>query len=112
MLGSGVYGSVYLANDLVTPKQLACKVVDLRRNAVDPGGSETPLNVGHRMKVQAYAEKEKVVAEVRKKLIREVEILSKLSHVRTHSSPLIACTEKSQPNIATLYKAFRTPHTL
>jgi serine/threonine protein kinase len=81
LLGSGVYGSVYLANDVLTQKQVACKIVDLRRKAMKPDGQDTLLDGAHRMEVQAFAEQENGVTEVRKKLIREIEILSKLSHV-------------------------------
>jgi hypothetical protein len=64
---------------------VACKIVDLRRKAVEPDGHDTPLDGAHAMEVQAFAEQGKGVTEVRKKLIREIEILSKLSHVRIDS---------------------------
>lgn len=48
---------------------------------MEPDGQDTPLDGAHRMEVQAFAEQENGVTEVRKKLIREIEILSKLSHV-------------------------------
>jgi serine/threonine protein kinase len=86
LLGSGVYGSVYLANDVLTQKQVACKIVDLRRKAVEPDGHGTPLDGAHKKEVQAFAEQEKGVSQARKKLIREIEILSKLSHVRVNFS--------------------------
>jgi serine/threonine protein kinase len=89
LLGSGVYGSVYLANDVLTKKQVACKIVDLRRKAVVPSGHDTPLDGAHKKEVQAFAEQEKGVSEVRKKLIREIEILSKLSHVRVDFSSAV-----------------------
>ena len=60
--------------------QLACKIVDLRSHALN----QTEYTVVHgdrKPKVQAYAEKTERVFEVRRKLMREVEILSKLSHV-------------------------------
>jgi len=86
LLGSGVYGSVYLANDVLTQKQVACKIVDLRRKAVEPDGYDTPLDGAHKKEVQAFAEQEKGISEARKKQIREIEILSKLSHVRNDFS--------------------------
>lgn len=86
MLGSGIFGRVYLANDVLTQTQVACKIVDLRRKALEPDGHDTPLDGAHKMEVQSFVEQEKGVSEARKKLIREIEILSKLSHVRTGSS--------------------------
>lgn len=53
---------------------------------MEPDGHNTPLDGAHRKEVQAYAEQEKGVSEVRKKLLREIEILSKLSHVRADFS--------------------------
>jgi hypothetical protein len=103
---------VYLANDVVTQKQLACKVVDLRRNAVDPDGADEPdtsLDGGQRMKVQAYAEKECVIVEVQQKLAREIEILSKLSHVRLHPFPSRFCAEYLSQTLQLSTKHFAHP---
>jgi serine/threonine protein kinase len=52
LLGSGGYANVYLAKDLVFPKQLACKIVKIDEDQ-----------------------------EKRKAAIREAKILSRLSHV-------------------------------
>lgn len=78
LLGSGVYGTVYLARDEVTQKQLACKVVNLRGDALKLSNPSTPQDDG------VYAEKSRKLGDARKKLIREIEILSKLSHVRVN----------------------------
>jgi hypothetical protein len=77
---------VFLANDVLTQKQVACKIVDLRKNAVELDKQDISLDRPHRIEVQAFAEQKKGVTEVRKKLIREVEILSKLGHVGTQPS--------------------------
>jgi len=88
---------VFLANDVMTQKQVACKIVDLRKNAVELDKQDISLDGPHRIEVQAFAEQKKGVTEVRKKLIREVEILSKLGHVGTQPSPsVIVANDYSQ----------------
>jgi hypothetical protein len=72
---------VFLANDVLTQKQVACKIVDLRKLALERDTQGIPLDSTYRVEVQAFAEQEKSVTEERKKLVREIEILSKLSHV-------------------------------
>jgi serine/threonine protein kinase len=81
LLGSGIYGNVFLANDVATQTQLACKIVDLRRNALNQKECTPTVHEDVKPRVQAYAEKINKVVEVRRKLVREIEILSKLSHV-------------------------------
>ena len=76
-----MYGKVFLANDVLNQTQAACKIVDLRRKAVKPDELDKPPNEPPRVEVQAFAEQERDIIDVRKKLLREIEILSKLSHV-------------------------------
>ncbi len=73
---------------------------------MDPNEPDKSLDNCHRMKVQAYAETERVVTEVRKKLIREIEILSKLSHVRAHSFSVTACTNNLSQTLLLSIKHF------
>lgn len=72
-------------------RQLACKVVDLRRYTPESDGYGMPLDGAHKVGVQAYVERYRGITEARKKLMREIEILGKLNHVRTHSFSLSAC---------------------
>lgn len=77
ILGSGKFGSVYLAFEQSTKKQVACKVVDLEsaissvsKNRPDPSAP------GLRWKSDLVSAKKQ-----RKKVLLEIEILSKLTHV-------------------------------
>ncbi len=72
---------MFLANDLLTQKQVACKIVDLGKKAAEPNEQDKHIDEAHTFEVQAFAEQEKNVTAVREKLLREIEVLSKLSHV-------------------------------
>jgi serine/threonine protein kinase len=80
LLGRGIYGTVYLATEVGTTKQLACKIVDLRREAPKLPDREQ-CHDDKQSKVQAFAKKATGAVAVRKKLMREIEILSKINHV-------------------------------
>ncbi|KFY33520.1 hypothetical protein V494_07556 [Pseudogymnoascus sp. VKM F-4513 (FW-928)] len=81
LLGSGIYGKVYLATEVATKRQLACKVVNLR--PVVPTSSEDG---------QANASQGQTMRRERQRLMREVEILTMVNH----------------PNIVSMKKAFRS----
>lgn len=66
---------------MATQMQLACKIVDLRREALNQTEYAPAIRDDRKPKVQAYAERINRGAEARRKLMREIEILSKLSHV-------------------------------
>ncbi|KAG4440423.1 hypothetical protein IFR05_004067 [Cadophora sp. M221] len=88
-LGSGQYGAVFLATEVATSKQTACKIVNFG-DAVDRGSqiSESPQNgTTH----QELPQKEKA------KLKREILILSKLNH------PHIVCMRKAFFSETTMY---------
>ena len=77
ILGAGRYGNVYLATELATMKQIACKIVDLdlaMRNLSD-SYRDSSLAV---LRWKSGLESAK---EERKRVLREIRILSKLSHV-------------------------------
>lgn len=63
ILGAGGYGRVYMAWDVKTHRQVACKVMELRPDAKKAGG------------------KRKNWARLREMYMREIEVLRSLSHV-------------------------------
>lgn len=70
VLGSGQYGTVYLAQELMTSRQVACKIINLKDvegDAMNASGS--------------WAERCRAAKTARDKSLREVTILGKLSHV-------------------------------
>lgn len=70
LLGSGHYGKVYLATEVATRRQLACKVVNLRAAAAAVSNDNL-----------ADASAERTMGGKRGRLMREVEILTMLNHV-------------------------------
>ncbi|OBT78783.1 CAMK protein kinase [Pseudogymnoascus sp. 05NY08] len=84
LLGSGICGKVYLAKEIATKRQLACKVVNLGAVAVV---SEDD---------QANAARKQTMRIEGQRLIREIEILTRVNH----------------PNIIAMKKAFRSDNTL
>lgn len=70
LLGSGHYGKVYLATEVATRRQLACKVVNLRAAAAAVSNDNL-----------ADASAERTTGGKRGRLMREVEILTMLNHV-------------------------------
>ncbi|RDL35008.1 uncharacterized protein BP5553_06939 [Venustampulla echinocandica] len=92
LLGTGQFGSVYLAKEVATSRQMACKIVKL-----DLAGGQKPAktkpysNTGDEWQTQALRAK-----DGREIVMREVKILSRLKH----------------PHIINLKKAFRSSNTL
>ncbi|KAF7907570.1 uncharacterized protein EAF01_005156 [Botrytis porri] len=70
VLGSGIAGKVFLANNVGSSKQLACKVIEVR-----PPRRANPSSHGSTESGQQYD-----TDLARKSHLREVEILSKLNH--------------------------------
>lgn len=92
MLGAGAYGRVFMAVEQGARRQLACKVVDLRRlrPTIPIGRFECPASaedVDNRVqmrKVKDWVDKQKKGNKLGDKLkvyAREVEILNSISHV-------------------------------
>jgi len=108
LLGSGAFGSVFMAIDQTSRTQLACKVVDLRRigpmrEQSDSRQQAQPRSTGHAKselrKVRTWADKQKRQVPLEKKFnsyMREFEILSSISH----------------PNIIALDKVFITDNNI
>ncbi|KAI9684295.1 MAG: hypothetical protein M1822_005768 [Bathelium mastoideum] len=102
-LGAGAYGSVYVAVEPSTGRQLACKHIDLRRKgraAVRPDSN--PASDNGRL-----LEEQRKLRNLQAKQRREFEVLKDLSHV---CSSLRLCTipstDEEQPNIIQLIKVF------
>jgi len=75
LLGTGQYGKVYLAKELATSRQVACKIVDLNKAGDDiPDLAETWVQHIRRGKEEAI------------RLHREIKLLAELNHVRIHST--------------------------
>ncbi|TAQ83849.1 hypothetical protein B7494_g7825 [Chlorociboria aeruginascens] len=90
VLGSGHSGSVYLANEISTSRQLACKIISLE--VPDP----EPLVASRLASTKIKAFRREKAEENKRKVLREVHILSMLSH----------------PNIINLKKAFSSDNAL
>ncbi|KAE8446107.1 hypothetical protein EG329_012478 [Mollisiaceae sp. DMI_Dod_QoI] len=84
VLGQGQYGAVHLATEIGTFKQLACKIINLRE-AADNLADHSSTVAG-----KAWYERMERAKEGIKMVMREIQILSKLSH----------------PNIVDLRKTF------
>lgn len=102
ILGSGQFGNVYLSKDLSSNRQIACKIIDLdsaiRSVAEDrPNRSES----GRPAHSAVYH---------RKKVLLEIEILSKLSHVSSipmrRDSLLTSAAEYHQHQKGILFSPF------
>ncbi|PBP17589.1 serine/threonine protein kinase [Diplocarpon rosae] len=86
MLGSGQYGKVFLAKEVASSKQVACKIIDFEEAMKNQGAmSQTSLDT---------ATGNYVIT--RDKIMREIRILSELSH----------------PHIVNLRKAFYSESTI
>ncbi|KAI9646988.1 hypothetical protein NHQ30_004989 [Ciborinia camelliae] len=85
VLGSGIAGEVFLAKNVVTSKQIACKVVKIK-------SLRNPLPSSQNSSVSGRTEsnQQQDVDWERKSYLREIDILSKLNH----------------PNIISIQKAF------
>ena len=92
VLGAGAYGRVYMAIEQFQRKQLACKIVDLRKlqrpNRVSSGRWEQPATAENSRlplaKVKSWGQKQKKDNRLEEKLktyYREADILASLNHV-------------------------------
>lgn len=86
ILGQGSYGAVYLAldlsQDLASKKQVACKIINLTASGEKHMEQRPDLKAGDMWHNQLRR-----ANEGRNIALREIKILSKLSHVR-RLSPL------------------------
>ncbi|OAL22538.1 hypothetical protein AYO22_07096 [Fonsecaea multimorphosa] len=109
LLGAGTFGRVFMAIDQMTRRQVACKVVDLRklgsRSLIQFGRPEQPAppdevnSIAQKLKVKAWSNQLKRENALERKLCayyREVEILASLSH----------------PNIVGIEKVYITDNTI
>lgn len=79
ILGKGTYGAVYLAQEKATLVQMACKVVNLSACGDKHMERRTYAKAG-----DLYQDQCRRAAEGRKIALREIKILSRLSHVSSH----------------------------
>jgi hypothetical protein len=77
ILGKGAYGAVYLAQEKATLMQMACKIVNLSACAEKHMERRTYAKAGN-----LFQDQIRRAAEGRKFAMREIKILSQLSHVR------------------------------
>lgn len=75
VLGGGFYGVVYLAHEVNTQKQVACKIIDLKAAAQQ---LSRPQTTSARMWDDEVVQLENAA---RQKVLREIRILAQLSHV-------------------------------
>jgi serine/threonine protein kinase len=77
ILGQGTYGAVYLGQEVAGKKQMACKIVNLNASGEKHMECRSYLKAG-----DMWHDQLRRAAEGRKIALREIKILSKLSHVR------------------------------
>ena len=70
LLGTGQYGKVYLAKEIATSRQVACKIVDLNKTG------EESLDFS-----ETWAERCRRAKEEKDRLFGEIKVLALLSHV-------------------------------
>jgi serine/threonine protein kinase len=75
-LGEGQYGGVFLATELDTRKQLACKIIDLERAMKNLGDRSVITSARER-----WESRIQYTSEQKRRVLREIKILAKLSHV-------------------------------
>jgi hypothetical protein len=116
VLGVGGYGKVLVGIRQETQRQVACKVIDLRRfcSAVPPSTKKRP-----REDSDPNPTDEKTKPKLRlpgnvSKYFREFDVLKDLSHVSWHISfnSLNSHTNISQPNIIAVEKVFWSTDTM
>lgn len=76
---------MYLAKELSTKKQVACKVVDIE-SVMRSVSENCPHNSGTGMLWKSRVDSAR---KRKKKVLLEIEILSKLSHVRSTTHALV-----------------------
>lgn len=77
LLGTGQFGSVYLAREVATSRQMACKIVKLDLvTGHKPAKTQPCLNIGDEWQTEALRSKDEGGI-----VMREVNILSRLRHV-------------------------------
>ncbi len=101
VLGQGSYGAVYLAKEASTSRQMACKIVDMDVVA----HKLTEVSVSD-VAAEEWHERIRRVARGRELVLREIRILSDLSHVCAESCQWLSTTDTSQPHIVNFKKAF------
>jgi serine/threonine protein kinase len=87
MLGKGQYGEVYLGRELLTARQMACKIVN-----VDTAVQELTKYDAYEESNQTWQDSYLRMLDGKKKVMREIRILSKLSHVSTQLHILLHAT--------------------
>ncbi|OAP61217.1 hypothetical protein AYL99_03418 [Fonsecaea erecta] len=109
LLGAGTFGRVFMAVEQTTRRQVACKVVDLRKlgprslshfgRREEPAPADEVDTIAQKHKIKAWAKQQKRENTLKRKLCayyREVEILSSISH----------------PNIVGVEKVYITDNTI
>lgn len=125
LLGAGAYGKVYMAINSSQRRQLACKIVDLRKlrpqtrarigREEQHAQAEDVDNRVQLRKLAALADEKKRAHLLEDKLTRwyrEVDILASINHVCVPSAFVVAAAHCMQPNIVGLEKVFITDNTL
>lgn len=109
MLGQGVSGTVHLATSNGT--QVACKVTDLKKLWSDVLQRGYDLST-KQLKKSVVLDKKKTDYQLeRNNAIHEIELLSRLSHVRSPAA-LSESLLTAKPNIVQVLKVYESPHTL
>jgi serine/threonine protein kinase len=107
VLGQGAYGAVYLAQESSTSRQMACKIIDL-----DVAADRLTERSLSSAKGEDWNRRLRRVAHGRELVMREIKILSKLSHVCIMIPRYLSHTDASQPHIINLKKAFISSNAL
>ncbi|KAI9736871.1 MAG: Meiosis-specific serine/threonine-protein kinase mek1 [Claussenomyces sp. TS43310] len=103
VLGNGSWGTVVLAHDVLTKEQLACKIVDLRVNALESLRSLAPQNEAqsrnqniHLVNLENPGKASERTQRAWNRAVHEVYLLRDLDH----------------PNVIRMKRAFYSQHTL
>jgi hypothetical protein len=92
---------VYLTKEVATSRQIACKIVDL-----DEAAHKRTEGSGSDAAGEGWNERVRRPTHGKELVLREIRILSKLSHVRIAKPQCLSYTDTSQPHIVNLKKAF------
>jgi serine/threonine protein kinase len=107
VLGQGSYGAVYLANEVATSRQIACKIID-----IDQAADQLTNEFGSDVVLEGWNERLRRLTRGKELVMREVRILSRLSHVCIYNHQFLSYADMSQPHIINLKKAFITDSSL